>query len=191
MDQSLLAILSSAVLFAGFAPYFRAALRGEVRPHAFSWFIWFFLTCIAAAAQLSEGGGKGAVPTVVAALTCLSLSVIGFRQGTKDITRSDRLALVAALATVPLWYFTSDPLWSVALICVIDAIGFYPTFRKSWAKPQEERVLAYFLFCVSTVISMFALEKWNAATLLFPLYLSAINLSLTVYLLARRRALKA
>jgi hypothetical protein len=190
LEKSLLAALSSAVLFAGFAPYFRAALKGEVKPHAFSWFIWFFLTCIAAAAQLSEGAGIGAVPTAIAALTCLALSVIGFRQGMGGITGSDRWALAAAVATLPLWYVTSDPLWSVALICVIDAVGFYPTFRKSWRKPHEERVLAYFMFCISTVISIFALEKWNAVTLLFPLYLSAINISLTLYLLARRQAMK-
>lgn len=178
------------MLFAGFTPYVRAALCGEVKPHAFSWLIWFILTIIAASAQYAEGGGAGVIPTVIGAFTCLILCYIGFKQGTRNITKADKYALAAAFLTLPLWYFTSDPFWSVVLIVVIDAIGFFPTFRKSWAKPQEERALAYFLFAISTIISIFALAQWTATTLLFPVYMCAINFTMWGYLLVRRKMLK-
>ena len=162
-----------------------------MKPHAYSWLIWFVLTVIAAAAQWAEGGGLGVVPTVIGAFTCLGLCAIGFRQGAQNITRSDQAALAAAFFTLPVWYVTADPFWSVVLIVVIDAIGFFPTFRKSWSKPWEERALAYILFAASTVVSIFALAQWSATTLMFPVYMCAINLAMFVYLLARRRVIRA
>ena len=59
-------------------------------------------------------------------------------RGEKHVTRGDWIAFLITFFAIPLWVVTSDPLWSVLLVTVIGAVAYYPTFRKSFAKPGEE-----------------------------------------------------
>ena len=42
-----------------------------------------------------------------------------------------------------MWFFTKTPLFSVILITIIDALGFIPTFRKSYIKKSTFKSITY------------------------------------------------
>ena len=171
--------------------YIVSIIKGETKPHLFSWFIWGLLTAIAWAAQIHQNAGAGAWVTLTAALMCFVITVLCFRYGEKTITRSDWITFIAALCAIPLWFLTKDPLWSVILVTVIDMLGFYPTFRKSWLKPGEETLWTYGLSVVKFGLGMMALETFNVTTALYPFSLVVTNAAFVIFVIARRKIVYA
>lgn len=174
---------------AGYIPYFYSIWLGRTRPHGFSWFIWGLLTAIAYFAQAQNGAGAGSWATGVTACVCLLVSIISLFKGEKQITLSDWLTFIAALAAIPLWYVTENAFYAVLLITLIDVLGFWPTFRKSWHRPHEEHPLTYFLSAVKFMLAMLALESFSWTTALYPASLVIMNGLFVIMVLYRRLAL--
>lgn len=187
----ILAVISIVVGAYATGLYLISILQGKTKPHLFSWLIWGLLTLIAWAAQYHEGGGAGAWVTMAAAVMCFITAALCVPYGEKTITRSDWATFIIALAAIPLWYVTSNPLWSVILITVIDMLGFYPTFRKSWAKPGEEALWAYSLSMVKFGLGIMALETFNVTTVLYPLSLVVANAVFVIFVMSRRKVVYA
>src|SRR5690606_6134109 len=188
--QQAMGLLSVALTIASFVPYVIQIRRGTMRPHVFSWVIWSISTAVVFFAQFVAGGGPGAWTTGVSAAITLYVTWLAWLL-CRDITitRSDWYFLWAALASLPLWYFTADPLWAVVILTTIDVLGFGPTLRKLYRYPYEESLLFYLLFVIRSALSILALESLSLTTLLFPV---AMMLSCTLVcglLLWRRKAL--
>lgn len=185
--KDIIGLTAAVINLAGYVPYFMGIHKGRVHPHVFSWFVWGLLTSIAVAAQIAGGAGPGMWVTAVSAVACLIIAGFALRYGEKHITRSDWVAFIAALSAIPLWIVTKDPLWSVILITLIDAVAFWPTFRKSWSKPWDEAVATYIISSLKFVIGFFALTNVSLVTALYPISLVVLNGSFTVMILLRRR----
>lgn len=108
----------------------------------------------------------------------------------KNITTSDKWNLVGAAIALGLWFITSNPLWSVILITIVDFLGFVPTIRKSYMKPHEETLIHYVLAGLKFVLAIAALDSYNLTTWLYPASLVAANLLFVVMLVARRRKIE-
>jgi hypothetical protein len=111
------------------------------------------------------------------------------RYGERDITRGDFIALVACLAALPLWYFTSSALTAIVLVTAIDLGGYYPTLRKSWLRPHEEATYNFVLSNIVHVLSLAANEVHNLATMLTPSCILLANSSLIGMIWWRRARL--
>lgn len=171
----------------GFIPYFRNLLAGKTKPHTFSWLIWGILSTITFTAQIVSGAGPGAWIIGVAATLSLVVFVIAIFKGEKEITRLDRVSLISAVFGIALWIITTNPLWSVVIVSVVDAVGYVPTFRKTYKQPYGETLTMYFLSTVSFVISLFALQVVSPTTALYPTSLIATNVVFISMVLMRRR----
>jgi len=114
-------------------------------------------------------------------------TLLALVKGERDMSRSDWYCLCFAIAAIPLWIITSTPLWSVLLITVIDAVGFYPTIRKSYYKPSEETASTYVLASVKCTLSIAALETFSVVTALYPASLVIMNGAFVAMLLWRRK----
>ena len=99
-----------------------------------------------------------------------------------------RHRLTTVLA-IPLWAVTSDPLWSVLPVTAIDAIAYYPTFRKSYAKPDEELAFKYVLTVVRYLLSLLALEHYTVVTSIYQVVSIFMEAGVVILLLWRRAAL--
>ncbi|MDA4111586.1 MAG: hypothetical protein OK439_03545 [Thaumarchaeota archaeon] len=171
----------------GFLPYFRNLFAGRTKPHTFSWLIWGILSAITFAAQIASGAGPGAWIIGVAATLSLAVFVIAIFKGEKEITRLDKISLASAALGIALWVVTTNPLWSVVIVTIVDAVGYVPTFRKTYKQPYGETLTLYFLSSVSFVISLFALEVFDLTTALYPTSLIATNMIFISMVLMRRR----
>ena len=185
-----LGLLALTIGLISYIPYFRGILANKTKPHAFSWFIWGLLTAIAFFAQVTSGAGPGAWVTGFSAIVCFIIVGFALVKGEKKITPSDWATFIAALATLPIWYATDNPLYAIILITLIDALGFYPTFRKSWHKPQEEVTVTYSLSAVKFAIALGALQNLNWTTALYPASLVFMNGAFVIMVLWRRNVAK-
>jgi hypothetical protein len=102
---------------------------------------------------------------------------------------ADWLSLLGAGIAIILWIVTKGPLLSVILVTITDALGFAPTFRKSYTKPYEETLITYALSGFKLIIAFFALEKISVITALYPMYLIFANFAFVIMLLVRRNQL--
>lgn len=188
--QEILGGLAVALGLFGYVFYVRGILQGKVKPHAFSWFVWGLLTAIAFVAQITEGGGAGAWVTGVTALCSFGFAAVGLGASSRVfITKNDWIFFISALLTIPIWYFAGNPLWSVIIITLVDAVAFAPTFRKAFSHPETENGWTYTLSGLKFVISLFALESFTWTTALYPISLVIANLAFVLMLVWRKQAM--
>ena len=88
-------------------------------------------------------------------------------------------------------WVTDDPVGSVILITIIDALAFVPTFRKSYHKPNEETASTYSLSALKFAVAIAALSTVSVTTALYPLSLVVTNGVFVMMLLSRRKRLTA
>ena len=184
--QILLGALAALLGVAGYAFYFRSIFRGETKPHFFTWFIYFLLDIIVFTAQVLNGAGPGAWVTLTGLIGTFCVSVVALRQGKKNIRWSDWVSFVAALIAIVLWRMTGDALIAVIIASVINFLAMYPTFRKSFSRPEEESITIWLFDAVRFVIGIAALSTLSLTTALFPAALVTGNALLILMILVRR-----
>jgi hypothetical protein len=189
MSKELLSTAAIVLTLVLFVPYVRSIRRGKTKPHVFSWMVWGLGTLIVFAAQLAGGGGVGAWAIGVSGVVTSYIAVLAYRQrGDTAITRADWIFFVAALAALPCWLLTADPLWAVVTLTFVDLAGFGPTVGRAFRHPHEESATFFALAAVRNLLVVLALETRSVTTLLFPVAVGLACLALTVMLLVRRRA---
>ena len=171
-----------------YVPYIGAIRAKAVKPHFFSWLIWSLTTVIVFFAQMAAEGGAGAWSTGMSAAITLYVAWLALvLRSDFSNTTADWGFLIAAMLSMPVWFFTDDPLWSVVILTVVDAFGFGPTLRKAWHKPQEESMQFYLLFGARSLLSVAALESRTLTTVLFPVAMVVACVLVSVLLWWRRR----
>ena len=189
MLKDIIGALAIALTLFAFLPYIASTWRGQTRPHVFSWVIWGITTFIVFLAQVKDGGGAGAWPIGVSGVITIGVAIVAYlKRADISITRLDTLFFIAAVSAVPLWYFTADPMWAVAILTVVDLLGFGPTLRKAFHFPHEENLTFFGLFLLRNLLVILALEHYSVTTLLFPAAV-ALACLLLILLIGYRRTL--
>ena len=191
MVKQLLSAAAIVLTFAIFVPYIRSVRSGVTKPHVFSWVIWAVGTFVVFLAQLAGSAGVGAWPIGVSGLITAYIAVLAYgKRSDTSITKSDWAFLIVALAALPCWFLTSDPLWAVVILTGLDLAGFGPTFRSGYTRPHDERMGFYALGAVRNVLAILALERYSLTTVLFP---AAVGIACVAFvaMVAYRRKLLA
>ncbi|BDU39704.1 hypothetical protein [Vibrio nigripulchritudo] len=184
--------LAIVLTFVAFVPYIKSTISGTTKPHVFSWIIWGTTTGIVFFAQLEAKGGIGAWPIGVSGAITILVALLAFiKSSDVSITRTDWVFFLAALTSLPFWYFTSDPLWAVVVLTTVDLLGFGPTIRKAYDFPHDENAPFFLLFMARNTFALLALEHYSVATVLFPLSVSIACLLLLIMVSYRRRVVQA
>lgn len=185
--RTVLGTMATVLTCVAFVPYIRSVLRGWTRPHVLSWVIWGINTSAAFLATLYAGGGEGALVIGFSAAVTLLIALLAYlKRGDVTITCSDRCFFIAALAVMPLWHWTRDPLWAIGLITVNELLGFGPTLRKTWRQPFSESMTFMVLLVVRNLLVIASLDSRSLATVLFPAAMAAACVVLCAIMLWRR-----
>jgi len=186
MDLKVFFGLASVVMtFIQFGPYIRDILTRKTFPHAFSWFVWGLPCCIVFAAQLAEGGAAGAWATGFTTVACTAIFFLSLYFGDHDIHLIDWICLILAISAILIWAITKDPLGAVILITLADVLGFVPTMRKSWHKPQEETLSSYFVAGFKWILALMAFQKLSLVLWLYPVSMIFANWFLVLILMRK------
>lgn len=188
MYKELLSAIAIILTLVAFFPYIRSILQGKTKPHVFSWIIWGVTTFIVFLAQLADKGGAGAWPIGLSGLITMYVAWLAYRNKSDlTITRTDWIFFILALGSLPIWYVTSNPLWSVIILTSVDLMGFVPTFKKAYSHPFEEQLGLFVIMAVRNLVCIAALENYSMTTLLFP---AAIAIACAIFIamvLSRRK----
>lgn len=184
--QVILGVIAVVIGLVGYVPYFIDLMHRSVKPHSFSWLIWTITQSTAFFASIVKGGGIGAWAIGAQLILIAIVFILSLFRGEKEITQLDKACFTAALLGVGLWVITTNPLWSVIIVAVIDAIGFVPTIRKSYKKPYEESIWVYACTFFAFFISLFALQSVNLITTIYPVVICFAEVVLVSTILYRR-----
>ena len=191
MLKTQLAAIAILLTFIAYLPYIISIYRGKTRPHVFSWIIWGITTCIVFFAQLEDEGGAGAWPIGVSGLITLGVAYQAYRlKSDVSIRFLDWVFFIGCLASLPIWYLLSDPMWAVILLTFIDVLGFGPTIRNAYVNPYHEQLTFYALFALRNIVSIGALENYSITTLCFPVVISIACIVFIVMVAFRRHIQK-
>ena len=168
--------------------YIRGVLRGETKPHSYTWLIWTITLGIAAVGLL-EGGANVLVASslIIGAAGVFITFLLSFKYGTKNITLNDSVLLIASFIAIFIYLQLDQPVLAVLMVSAIDGIGYIPTYRKSWSEPWSENIPAWILITLSYVFSVLALDAYNVLTLPYLATITLANLILIILLLIRRQ----
>jgi hypothetical protein len=187
MYKDLLAAAAIVLTFTAFVPYIRSISAGRTKPHAFSWIVWGLGTFVVFLAQLADRGGSGAWPTGVSGIVTAYIAVLAYRnRADTSITNVDWIFFGVAIAALPCWLWTSNPLTAVVLLTGMDLAGFVPTFRFAFLNPYEEHIGLYSFGALRNAVAIAALEHYSWTTVLFPAAVG-IACALFVAMVAYRR----
>lgn len=188
--KEFLSAIAIILTFIAFFPYIRSILQNRIKPHVFSWVIWGSTTFIVFLAQLQDGGGVGAWPIGVSGVITIYVALQAYlKKSDISITTIDWCFFLSAMASLPLWHFTADPLWAVIILTVVDTLGFGPTVRKAYSHPYDENIIFFSIFMLRNLIVIAALEHYSLTTVLFPAVIAAACLTLVTMVMFRRRLL--
>lgn len=179
-------ILGVFFLLGSSVPYIYACWKKTAKPHAFSWILWSLITGVVCGAQVADHAGAGGWSAGVTSIVCGGIGLYALKYGERNFTRGDWIVFLSALAAIPLWIATKNPLWSVILVSAIDTVAFFPTMRKSWHRPYEEVLMTFVMGEVGFFFSILALENYTLTTCLYPGTVLVTNSIFTLTLLYRR-----
>jgi hypothetical protein len=185
--KEVLGLIAVLLTLTGHFPYITDILKGKTKPHLFTWIVWSIVTLLAFLGQWQKGGGAGAWATGVTGIITALITLLAIKNGSRDITRIDKICFTVALISIIPWYITHDPTISVVIVTFIDVFAILPTIRKTLRDPGSETLFTYALNVLRHTLSVIALERYNLATYLYPATLIVLNAGMTLIILLSRK----
>ena len=179
--------LSAVLTIYAAVPYLVDVARGTTKPRLVSWFVWFIIPLIGAAAALAAHQIPAAIYTFLAALGCGLVVVIGFRYGDRSFERLDIVCLCGAAIGLALWLLLKSPSLAVVASILTDLIGGIPTLKHAWRHPGEENWPSYALYGAGAAITLLVADHHLFSAIAYPLYLGLFDTSVAVVLIVGQR----
>jgi hypothetical protein len=187
---ALAGVLGAGLSLVGSGLYLRDIRRGSTRPHRGSWLVWSVIAVVAALSHRADGGRWSLLVLTVQALTTVALLAAAVRLGVGWLTPANLVMLTIAALGVLGWITLTDPTAASACAAVADGAGLVALLPKTWADPTSETMATYALAGVTGLLCVLAVEAWDPALLLFPVYFCLGNAGAAAFIGLRRRALR-
>lgn len=171
----------------GIIPYIIGLLKKQIEPHVFTWLIWAITQGIATLGILKGEGGIGAYVLMITTSLTFLVFLLSLKNGKKNITRYDVFVLIAACLAMGIWIFLKNPLLAVIWVSIIDILGYIPTFRKSFHKPETEKTISWLFYALGNVFAILALENYNMLTMFYVVSIFFANITLYLFLVVRKQ----
>lgn len=179
-------VLSGIVATAAFVLYLRATFRGPTKPNRATWWILTVVGLMLAGSYHSLGARHTIWLAVSYALCPLVTAIVSLKHGEGGWTQFDRACLIVAGISAVLWWLCHSPLVALLINLFIDFVGLLPTIRKSYERPASENRIAWLIAFLASVLNLFAVERWEFAIAVYPLYMALGNGVIAVLLYRRR-----
>ena len=183
-----LGILSVVMAILAAVIYVFQTLRGEVRPHPLSWFLFGILSATGYWVQRDQGANQGSWTLLAMTIICFIFVAVSVARGERSFSKQEWAFAVAGGAVFVVYLFTREANIAAALTTVVDALGYGPTFIRGWTHPKKDSVTSFALNGAKFVPSLMAMDPISFATSFYPATLLVLNAAVSIMLLIRRRA---
>lgn len=185
--KEILIIIASILAIIGNVPYLVDIIKGRVKPHPYTWFVWSIVSAIAFFGLVAKGAGLGAIPTASSEIFTVLIFLFSIRHGFKNINHRDTLFLIIALLGLIPWIVTKDPTLSVIIAVSVDVVAFIPTLIKTWNHPHTEVPILYSMNVFRHILTLFTLDAFNIATTLHSFAMIVTNSIMTFFIMRHAR----
>jgi hypothetical protein len=187
--RNALGILSVVMAILAAVVYVFQTLRGEVRPHPLSWFLFGILSATGYWVQRDQGANQGSWTLLAMTIICFIFVAVSVARGERSFSRQEWAFAVAGGAVFVVYLFTREANIAAALTTVVDALGYGPTFIRGWTHPKKDSVTSFALNGAKFVPSLMAMDPISFATSFYPATLLVLNAAVSIMLVTRRRAI--
>jgi hypothetical protein len=187
--KEIFGLLALIIAIISFFPYLKDIFARKTTPHIYSWLVWAILQMTAAVAILQQNSFYSALGVIGLGLVSLTVFILSFKYGTKNITSFDTACLIGAFITIGIWIFTNNATISIILVTIIDFIGFLPTYRKVCQEPHSETLFLYIMSVFSNFFSLLSITTYSIESSLYVGSLVITNIAMVGITLVRRQKL--
>lgn len=181
--KEIIIIIASILAIIGNVPYLVDIIKGRVKPHPYTWFVWSIVSAIAFFGLVAKGAGLGAIPTASSEIFTVLIFFFSIRHGFKNINHRDTLFLIIALLGLIPWIITKDPTLSVIIAVSVDVVAFIPSLIKTWYHPHTEVPVLYSMNVLRHILTLFSLDAFNIATTLHSFAMIITNSIMTLFII--------
>jgi len=139
--------------------------------------------------QFWDNAGPGAWGILTTWVGAFFVLILAFKNGEKDITKSDVFAFSIALLCIVFYISFDNPIYSLILVLTISLLAMYPTFRKSYYKPHQETLSIYVIAGIRSAISIIATVHISVLTISLPVLIILTNTVFITMCLVRKKQL--
>lgn len=115
--------------------------------------------------------------------------MFSFKFGTRNITATDTVVLLGALAAIFVWWQLDNPVAAVLMVSAIDILGYIPSWRKSITEPWAETLWSWGAFSIGNFFALLALTEYNLLTTTYLYAITFANLILIMICLYYRKSI--
>src|SRR5271165_4931772 len=185
--RNALGILSVALAIIAAIIYVFQTVRGDVRPHPLSWFLFGILSATGYWVQRDQGAHQGSWTLLAMTIICFLFVAVSVVRGERTFSRREWAFAIVGGAVFTLYLFTREANVAAALTTIVDALGYGPTFVRGWTYPRKDSAASFALNGAKFVPSLMAMEPISFATSFYPATLLVLNAVVSVMLVVRRR----
>ena len=187
-------ILAGVIQALAYLDYNQLVLRGKLRPNGSTWLIWAPLAALNAATYFftSDDWAKTFLSLVNTALCIgtLAIALIGKRFDKMDAW--EIVALIVGLSSTLFWYYYRSAMYANFVLQIAIAIGFIPTYRMVWHRPQKERIRPWLLWTLAYAVLILAVVlRWRGQwqDMVYPVSMLVLHPAVAGLILIRAKKL--
>ena len=180
--QYIIGYLSGVVLFIGLVFYLVAIYKGKASSNRVTWGVWILVNALFCASYYASVGLVASiwVPLVYLVGTLL-IFIFLLRYGKPGYWEwSDKAALIGVFIILIFWFIFRSPLATLTFTLLIDIIGAIPLIHTVWKDPKTDYGPAWYLGFIANALNLFAVEKWDYANAIYPVYLTILTLTVSL-----------
>lgn len=182
--HTILGMVAGSVLLLGNIPYIRSIRRGDTRPNRVTWGIWTTIGFLLLGSSYSLGATNTLWLMIAQVISQLVITFYAFKYSRGKWQRLDRICIAGAGLSLLLWWRSGSPLVALVMNIAMDMLGAVPTITKIYDDPNSEDLTFWVMSFTSAVLNLLAIENFDRALIIFPLYLFLLN-TLVLILLTR------
>ena len=180
--------IAGVLSFLAFLPYIVAILRGQTRPNRATWWIWTTAGLVLGASYHFSGAETTIWVPVSYIVGPLVTALLSIRYGEGGSTPLDRGCFAGAGAGLLFWWWFNSPVVALVMTLGVDFAGAVPTIKKAYLAPHTEDRLAWALFIAGNAFNLLAVDRWEFAIAIYPVYMFLASGTIAALVLRPRPA---
>jgi hypothetical protein len=170
MLHAVFGVIAGIIAFIAYLPYIHSILRGETKPNRATFLIWSTVDIVLIASYLASGARTTIWTSLVFCVFQVVVLILSFRSSTNKFTRLDIACIGGAGLGLLLWLITRNAQTALYVSILCEILGFIPTIKKAYLQPDSESKIAWSLGVGSSVCNLIAINKWQLAIMIYPIY---------------------
>lgn len=147
-------MIAGLFLIGGYLPYIYEVIKKTTIPNRASWIIWSLSTIILLFGVKYTGTTEAIWVPIADALGCTIIFILSIFRGTGGWKWTDRISFLICIASLIVWWYTSDPFIALVTNLAIYVCGYIPTIKKAHENPKTESFLAWTLFFIGVILNL-------------------------------------